>query len=84
MSDDKRTPWGDAFAIKPGRNEGDRDIWIDLGPVWQSEQGNFSLTLDVEPLHWRNPNAERRIVITRRQPKQDTAPSDSKPRGGKR
>ena len=71
MSEEKKKPWGDAYAIKPGRESADgevsRDIWIPLGPVWESEQGNFSLTLDSEPIHWRNPNIERRVVITRRQ-----------------
>lgn len=70
MSDEKKKPWGDAYAIKPGRELADgelaREVWIPLGPVWQSEQGNFSLTLDSEPIHWRNPNAERRVVITKR------------------
>jgi len=66
MSDAKK-PWGDAYAIKPAR-DADKDQWLQLGPVWESERGNFSFTLDLEPLHWRQAGAERRIIITRRQP----------------
>lgn len=70
MSEEKKKPWGDAFAIKPGREMADgelaRDVWIPLGPVWESDQGNFSLTLDSEPIHWRDARTERRVVITRR------------------
>lgn len=81
MSEEKKKPWGDAYAIKPGRESGDgelgKEIWIQLGPVWQSEQGNFSFTLDAEPIHWRNPNVERRVVITRRQTQAATTPTTS-------
>lgn len=86
MSDEKKKPWGDAYAIKPGRetNDGEvlKDIWVPLGPVWQSEQGNYSFTLDSEPIHWRNPNVERRVVITRRQAA--SAPATTGGRGGRK
>ncbi len=88
MSDDKKKPWGDAYAIKPGRENTDngeqsRDVWVPLCPVWQSEQGNFSLTIDSEPIHWRNPNAERRVVITKRQTA-TAAPASNTSRGGRK
>jgi hypothetical protein len=87
MSDDKKKPWGDAYAIKPGRESTDgevsRDVWVPLGPVWQSEQGNFSLTLDSEPIHWRNPNVERRVVITKRQAATTTPTTSNTSRGRK-
>jgi len=78
--DDKRKPWGDAYAVKPGHpnestGEVGKDVWITLGPVWESAQGNFSFSLDVQPLHWNNPNVERRIIITRRKPAQTSAPA---------
>lgn len=88
LTDEKKKPWGDAYSVKPGRDSGDgevgRDIWIPLGPVWESEQGNFSFTLDSEPIHWRNPNVERRVVITRRQATPATQPTTSKGGGGRK
>lgn len=78
---DVKKPWGDAYAIKPGRDEGDKDVWIQLGPVWQSEAGNFSFTLDAEPYHWRQAGVERRIVITKRQAAGATT---SAPKGGRK
>jgi hypothetical protein len=88
MSEEKKKPWGDAYAIKPGREGADgevgRDIWIGLGPVWESEQGNFSFTLDSEPIHWRNPNVERRVVITRRQAAPTTPSTSNTGKGGRK
>ena len=90
--DEKRKPWGDAYAIKPGRETPDgrtgemlegKEIWINLGPVWESAQGNFSFVLDVEPLHWRNPNTERRVVITKRKAQPASSSGSTSSRRGR-
>jgi hypothetical protein len=62
-NDDKKKPWGDALA--PFERDA-KTIWIDLGPVWQGDNGSLQFTLVSEPLHWRAHAAERRIVITKR------------------
>lgn len=61
--DTKKTPWGDALA--PFERDG-KTTWLDLGPVWQGDNGSLQLTLHVEPYHWRAHAAERRIVIKKR------------------
>lgn len=66
-NDQKRVPWGDALA--PFDKDG-KTVWIDLGPVWQGENGSLQLTLVSEPLHWRAHAAERRIVIRKREQQQ--------------
>lgn len=60
---DNKTPWGDALA--PFQKD-DKTTWIDLGPVWEGESGALQFTLVSEPFHWRAHNAERRIVIKKR------------------
>ena len=69
--DEKNTPWGDALA--PFEKDA-KTVWIDLGPVWMGESGSLQLTLHVEPLHWRAHAAERRIVIKKRE-QRDERPS---------
>jgi hypothetical protein len=76
MADDdtKKTPWGDALA--PFERDA-KTIWIDLGPVWQGEGGSLQLTLHVEPLHWRAHAAERRIVIKKRDERDERPPANT-------
>jgi hypothetical protein len=72
MSGDQKTvqPWGDAFAPdEQGSGEQKKTIWVELGPVWQGESGALTMTLRVDPLHWRDYAAERRIVIRKRDAK---------------
>jgi len=64
MSDEQRKPpWGDAKAIV---QRAKRDIWITLGPVWESESGSLSFTIEAEPLAWRDMRVERRVVLVKR------------------
>jgi hypothetical protein len=64
-------PWGDAFAPKEvGSGQAKKTIWVELGPVWKSDKGALTLTLQVEPLHWREYSEERRIVIRERETEQ--------------
>jgi hypothetical protein len=76
---DKNTPWGDALA--PLERDG-KTVWIDLGPVWQGDNGSLQLTLTSEPYHWRAHNAERRIVIKART--QPGAPPQQGNHGGRK
>ena len=71
-NDNKRKPWGDALA--PFERDA-KTIWIDLGPVWQGENGSLQFTLVSEPLHWRAHAAERRIVITKREEERPSTPA---------
>ncbi len=78
----ENTPWGDALAPLEREVDGvEKTIWIDLGPVWQGESGSLQLTLRVEPLHWRAHNAERRIVIKKREATDERNGRDERPSG---
>lgn len=57
---ESKAPWGHAYAIIA---DGERDLWLDIGAAWENKDGSISLSLRVEPLAWRNPNVERRIVV---------------------
>jgi len=63
MPAETKRPWGDAKAVIE-RNK--KSVWISLGPVWETEQGGLSFTLEAEPFAWRAANVERRIVIIKR------------------
>jgi hypothetical protein len=80
-NNEKKVPWGDALAPfeRQGRDGELGTVWIDLGPVWQGENGSLQLTLLSEPLHWRAHASERRIVIKPREPQQQ--PSNTGRRG---
>lgn len=71
-----RKPWGDAFALVPGPTR--KDVWVNLGAVWENSDGSLALTMTSEPLAWRNPEVERRVQIRIR--KQD-APGARRARG---
>lgn len=79
--DTKKTPWGDALA--PFERDA-KTIWIDLGPVWQGENGSLQFALVSEPLHWRAHNSERRIVITKRDEQRATPSNTNTSRRGAR
>lgn len=88
MSGDQKgnPPWGDAFAPEElGSGNAKKTIWIQLGPVWLGESGAMSLELKVEPLHWREYGCPRRIVIMKRETKdQARDPQSQQQRGGNR
>lgn len=70
--DQNAAPWGDAFAPKEvGSGQQKKTIWVELGPVWISDKGAFTFTLNVEPLHWREYSEDRRIVIRKRETEQE-------------
>jgi len=81
-------PWGDAFAPEEvGSGQSKKTIWVELGPVWKGEKGALSLTLRVEPLHWREYATERRIVIRERETevqRNERQNRDNNSRGGNR
>jgi hypothetical protein len=80
MADEKNKPWGDALA--PFERDG-KTVWIDLGPVWQGEGGSLQLTLMSEPYHWRAHAADRRIVIKKREERDERPSSNTDRRGVK-
>jgi hypothetical protein len=79
MSDNenKRKPWGFAAApIEREVNGQKQTNWVDIGAVWQAESGALSITLDVEPVAWRDIRVRRVLVIT--PAKKDEAPPAAK------
>ena len=85
MSGDQKgnQPWGDAFAPKEvGSGNAKKTIWVELGPVWMGESGALSLTLQVEPLHWREYAEDRRVVIRKRETETERNERQSRDRDG--
>lgn len=67
--DEKKRPWGNAYFVQnpPGDDDDAKAKWIELGPVWQHQDGEgLDFTLAVEPIAWRDSRVERRIVIRKR------------------
>ena len=68
-------PVADVFASLPGPRPNSKDRLVPLGAVWKvGENGGLSMTLASEPLAWRDPRHERRLVIFFRD-KQGTPPA---------
>jgi len=83
-NEEKKQPWGDALAPFERETNGTKNTtWIDLGPVWQGDNGSLQLTLHVEPYHWRSHNAERRIVIKKREQAEPQQNSNTSRRGAR-
>lgn len=81
---DENTPWGDALApLERETNGVKKTVWINLGPVWEGENGSLQLTLASEPYHWRAHNADRRIVIKKREQRDAPAPTHTSRRGAR-
>ncbi len=66
--DDARKPWGDVRAPIPKAGGGD-DVWLTLGPVWETDSGGFSFVLELMPVAWNDSRVPRRIVLVKRQPR---------------
>lgn len=60
-------PVADLVAIVPATDgQGNpKDSFVTLCPLWkaQTDTGNLTGTLEVEPIAWRNPREPRRIII---------------------
>jgi len=84
-NEEKKQPWGDALAPFEREVNGVKSTtWIDLGPVWQGENGSLQLTLMSEPYHWRAHMADRRIVIKQRERDERPANTSNTSRRGAR
>lgn len=80
----EKAPWGDALApLEREVNGVKKTVWIDMGPVWEGDNGSLQLTLMTEPYHWRAHNAERRLVIKKREERNEPAPSNTSRRGAR-
>lgn len=71
MSNDKKQPWGNVVAVVRGSSEDDAN-YVNIGVAWYNEKDgrkSFSITFDVEPIAWKDPNCKRTILIQQRQPR---------------
>jgi hypothetical protein len=68
----KKQPWGDAFAVVPppsGSSEDAKDQWLEIGVAWYNERDgrhSLSFTLAIEPVVWKDPQVVRNVVIQKR------------------
>ncbi len=69
-NDSSNKPVADLVAIvqEPDGRGGQRDVFVKLCPLWMArgESGNYSGTLSLEPIQWRNVNNARRIIVQMR------------------
>ena len=63
MSDSGSRPIGKACAILSASSTGGQPKFIELGPVWYTKTGKLMLTMEVEPLAWKDPFVPRTILI---------------------
>jgi len=74
-ANEKKQPWGDVFAVAPapsGSSEDARDQWLEIGVAWYNEHDgrhSLSFTLAIEPVVWKDPQVVRKVVIQKRQPR---------------
>ena len=60
---DKNQPAYDVYFVKPPRQEGERETWLNLGAAWEHADGNgLNLVIDVLPVGGFN----GRLVLRRR------------------
>ncbi|HUX77927.1 MAG TPA: hypothetical protein VMY40_14945 [Anaerolineae bacterium] len=67
-TNERPQPIADAFAIIGDSNDAK---WIKIGPVWENRDGSQTITIEVEPIAWRDPTVERRVQIRKREPRND-------------
>lgn len=56
-------PVGDIVAIVDRLGRRGESDFVRIAPVWESEKGNLSFTLNVEPIAWRNALARRSCMF---------------------
>lgn len=77
----KKQPWGAAYAVIQSTQEGQNSRFLRLGAVWETENGNLSATLELEPIAWKDPAYARRIVFSRRNDEESGQPRRDGSRG---
>ena len=63
------SPWGRAYALEERRDSDGKEIdpyWHIIGTVWETEKGNLTFTMGVEPVIWKDPHEPRRVVLKQR------------------
>jgi len=55
-------PWGVAKAAIP-MGEGKDPLFVLVGAVWETQNGNLKINLDAEPNQWRDPHCRRSLVL---------------------
>lgn len=70
MTDAKRRPSATIYAVvvqdqvaDQGRSEARREIWIPIGVLWRTKEGNLSGELQAFPFSWHNAESSRKIII---------------------
>jgi len=76
MADQKKQPWGDVFAVVPHvafiDSYDKKDDYLEIGVAWFNERDgrtSIAFTLNLEPVAWKDPNTVRRIVVQKREPR---------------
>ena len=76
MSNDKKQPWGNIVAViagVPTGTTGDTNTqYVQMGVAWYNDKDgkqSFALTLDSEPVAWKDPHCKRTLLIQKRQPR---------------
>lgn len=61
MANQKR-PWGNCKApIDKGNG---RTVWVQVGVVWQNDNGSLSVEMEAWPLAWHDPAIQKKLVLS--------------------
>ena len=54
-------PWGYGKAVI--RLSEEKSIFVAIGAIWETENGNLQLVLESEPNQWKDPHCRRTVVL---------------------
>jgi hypothetical protein len=54
-------PWGHGKAVI--RLSEEKSIFVAVGAIWETENGNLQLVLECEPNQWKDPHCRRVVVL---------------------
>lgn len=57
-------PWG--YGVAPVESKSGKTLWVQVGPVWRTKDGDLQLQLEAEPVAWRDPSVQRTVLIRER------------------
>ena len=63
---ERKPPDYRVYAVIDKGKQDDPADWVYLGGAWSGANGSISLTLQSEPLAWRNANVPRRVTLVPR------------------